>query len=99
MADEPDPLLGSETLNWYTPDEQTPPGGSCLFVRLERVTDGLINFATSLYDAERGFLYLRLEDIPGSGSGVIPPSYLVTHWALSGAATEAGTKYAWTLMS
>lgn len=95
MADATDPLVDGETLNWYTPDEKTPPGGNCLFIRLERATDGLINFATSLYDAERGFLYLRLEDIPGSGSGVIPPHYIVTHWALSGAANEEGTKYAW----
>jgi hypothetical protein len=99
MAEEPDPLLSGETLNWYTPDERTPPVRRCLFVRLERETDGVINFATSLYDAERGFLYSRLEDIPGSGSGVFPTFYTVTHWALSNAANEEETKYAWRITS
>jgi hypothetical protein len=95
--EEADPLLEGETLNWRTPDEETPPGGKLLFVRLEHVTDGIINFATSFYDPERGFLYARLEDIPNSGHGLLPPSYFVTHWALSRTANETETKYAWTL--
>jgi hypothetical protein len=85
----------SETLKWHTPEEQTPPVRSCLFVRLERITDGLINFATSIYDPERGFLYLRLEDIPLSGHGSLPSQYAVTHWALSKRTHEAKTAYAW----
>jgi hypothetical protein len=64
-------------------------------VRLERVTDGLVNFAASIYDPEQGFLYLRLEDIPLSGHGLFPSNYIVTHWALSKRAHEAKTAYAW----
>jgi hypothetical protein len=85
----------SETLNWYTPEQRTPPVRCCLFVRLERKTDGRINFATSLWDPERGFLYHRLEDIALSGSGLFPSFYGVTHWALSERANEVKTDYAW----
>jgi hypothetical protein len=93
LDDPPD----SETLKWYTPEERTPPARTCLFVRLERKTDGIINFATSVWDLERGFLYWRLEDIPFSGSGSFPSYYGVTHWALSERAKEAKTSYAWQL--
>jgi hypothetical protein len=85
----------SETLEWHTPQEVTPPVRSCLFVRLERLTDGLVNFATSIWDPERGFLYLRLEDVALSGHGLFPGGYSVTHWALSEQANQAGTNYAW----
>ena len=89
----PDPL-NSETLNWYTPEERTPPVERLLFVRCERKTDGMVNFATSIWDPERGFLYSRLEDIPHSGHGLFPTFYAVTHWALSNRANEAETTYA-----
>jgi hypothetical protein len=91
---EPNPS-DSESLKWYRPEERTPPVRSCLFVRLERKTDGTINFATSVYDPEQGFLYLRLEDIPVSGHGFFPSYYAVTHWALSERTKEAKTVYAW----
>jgi len=94
--------MDKETLEWYTPEEGTPPVHCCLFVRLERATDGIINFATSIYDPERGFLYWRpMEDIPIAGnrpeSGIFPSYYVVTHWALSERANEAKTRYAWRL--
>ena len=100
MKPNPNPS-NNETLEWYTPEERTPPVRSCLFVRLERATDGLVNFATSIYDPERGFLYWRLEDIPRAGaspgSGSFPSHYTVTHWALSERANETKTRYAWRL--